>query len=84
MTVNPGFAGQRFIPEAVTKIRAARHVLGRDGLAVELEADGGIGESTAGLAGGAGASVLVAGSAVFAGDGRVAERIAAQRRAAAG
>ena len=82
MTVNPGFAGQGFIADAVTKIQAARHYLDEHGLGLELEADGGIGERTAALAAGAGASVLVAGSAVFAGDGRVSERIAGLRRAA--
>jgi len=82
MTVNPGFAGQRFMHEVVPKIREARDHLDREGLGLELEADGGIGEPTARLVALAGATVLVAGSAVYAGDGRVAERIAAIRRAA--
>ena len=82
MTVNPGFAGQKFVAEAVPKIQKAREHLDREGLGLELEADGGIGEGTARTVGRAGASVLVAGSAVFAADGRVAERIAALRREA--
>jgi len=84
MTVNPGFAGQRFMAEVVPKVREARDLLDKAKLPVLLEVDGGIGEKTAKLVAAAGADVLVAGSAVFAGDGKVKERIAALRQAAGG
>ncbi len=62
MTVNPGWGGQRFIPESVERIGRLRAVLGPD---VPLEVDGGIDAGTAGPCAGAGATLLVAGSAVF-------------------
>jgi ribulose-phosphate 3-epimerase len=63
MTVNPGFGGQRFIEASMDKIRRARALLA--GRAVHLEVDGGINPATAVKAVGAGADVLVAGSAIF-------------------
>jgi ribulose-phosphate 3-epimerase len=63
MSVNPGFGGQRFIPQAVDKIRMARVLIG--GRPIHLQVDGGINPETAPLAVAAGADVLVAGSAVF-------------------
>ena len=66
MSVNPGFGGQGYLPGSTEKIRRARRLLdtlGRGG--AELEVDGGVDASTAGEAAGAGASVLVAGSAVY-------------------
>ncbi|MCI0339641.1 MAG: ribulose-phosphate 3-epimerase [Planctomycetales bacterium] len=60
MTVHPGFAGQKFIAEALSKVRALRE---RGGLVIEV--DGGIGPSTAAPSVEAGATVLVAGSAIF-------------------
>ena len=68
MSVNPGFGGQRFIPSQRAKIEALRTLIDASGRAVDLSVDGGIDEQTAGLASGAGADVLVAGSASFAGD----------------
>jgi len=65
MTVNPGFAGQAFIEEVLDKIARLRQVLDERGLACELEVDGGITAQTAPGAVGAGARVLVAGSAIF-------------------
>jgi ribulose-phosphate 3-epimerase len=62
MTVNPGWGGQRFIPESVERIRRLRAILGPD---VPLEVDGGIDAETAGPCAEAGATLLVAGSAVF-------------------
>ena len=62
MTVNPGWGGQRFIPESVERIRRLRAILGAD---VPLEVDGGIDADTAGPCARAGATLLVAGSAVF-------------------
>ena len=64
MTVNPGFGGQKLIPATLEKIRRLRAMTaGRD---IRIEVDGGITAETAPLAIEAGASVLVAGSAVFA------------------
>lgn len=63
MSVNPGFGGQAFIPEMVEKVRRLREMAD-----VPVEVDGGITVETAPLMVGAGAQVLVAGSAVFRGD----------------
>jgi ribulose-phosphate 3-epimerase len=65
MTVNPGFGGQQFIPQTLTKIRQVRQEISRRNLDIEVEVDGGIYVETAPLVVGAGADVLVAGSAVF-------------------
>jgi ribulose-phosphate 3-epimerase len=65
MTVNPGWGGQAFIPSSPDKIRRLRALLG-DG--PELEVDGGIDAGTAGPAAGAGATLFVAGSAIFGAD----------------
>jgi ribulose-phosphate 3-epimerase len=65
MSVNPGFGGQTFIPSALPKIAALRQMIDRAGLAVEIEVDGGISKATSRSVIDAGASVLVAGSAVF-------------------
>lgn len=65
MTVNPGFSGQDFIEAMVPKIADAREMLDRAGSDAELEVDGGVGPQTAPRVRKAGASVLVAGSAVF-------------------
>ncbi|GGA33204.1 ribulose-phosphate 3-epimerase [Kroppenstedtia guangzhouensis] len=66
MTVNPGFGGQAFIPGVLDKIRQVRRMLEEAGLSdVELEVDGGVNPDTAAETASAGASVLVAGSAVF-------------------
>jgi len=65
MTVNPGFGGQAFIPAMVDKIRRTRDMVGdRD---ILIEVDGGIGPDTANAVVSAGATALVAGSAVFRG-----------------
>lgn len=65
MTVEPGFGGQDFIPEVLPKIEAAREWVESHGLAADIEVDGGITPETAGQAIAAGATVLVAGTAVF-------------------
>ncbi len=65
MTVNPGFGGQRFIPNVLPKIRALRNLIENRGLNVDIQVDGGINCATAFDAASAGANVLVAGSAVF-------------------
>ncbi len=68
MTVEPGFAGQKFMPSVLPKIREARRLLDDLGTAAELEVDGGVNRETAAAAAAAGARVLVAGSAVYGGD----------------
>lgn len=65
MTVEPGFGGQKFMTEQLDKIRALRKMIDNAGLCCQLEVDGGIDPDTAPLAIEAGATVLVAGSAVF-------------------
>jgi ribulose-phosphate 3-epimerase len=65
MTVNPGFGGQAFIPAVLPKIRALREQIDHRKLAVEIAVDGGIAPDTAAAVTEAGASVLVAGAAVF-------------------
>ncbi len=65
MTVNPGFGGQKFIEPVVAKIRQISKMIRDRGLTVEIEVDGGVDASTAPLVVSAGASILVAGSAVF-------------------
>ena len=65
MTVNPGWGGQAFLHSVLPKIRRLRRMLDEQGLAAELEVDGGITAETAPLVVEAGARVLVAGSAVF-------------------
>jgi len=66
MTVNPGFGGQKFIPQSLPKLRALRSMLTEKGLQhVQVQVDGGINAQTAALVREAGAEVLVAGNAVF-------------------
>jgi ribulose-phosphate 3-epimerase len=65
MTVNPGFGGQKFIEPVVPKIRHISRLIRERGLQVEIEVDGGIDARTAPHVVVAGASILVAGSAVF-------------------
>ncbi|MDF3024900.1 MAG: ribulose-phosphate 3-epimerase [bacterium] len=64
MTVNPGFGGQKFIP-LLDKIRAVRERITATGRDIDLEVDGGVNAETAKQVIGAGADVLVAGTAVF-------------------
>src|SRR5215469_7426548 len=80
MTVNPGFGGQEFIHSQLAKIEAARKRIDATGRAIALEVDGGITPETARRAIGAGATVLVAGTAVFqGGPSHYAANIAALR-----
>jgi ribulose-phosphate 3-epimerase len=95
MSVNPGFGGQSFLPAVLDKVRAIRREIDSRGLPIALEIDGGITPLNAAQAVGAGARVLVAGSAVFGarpkmgeGDGegqggRVAEPPTPEARASA-
>jgi ribulose-phosphate 3-epimerase len=65
MTVNPGFGGQRYIEACTDKIRQLRALADARNPSLEIEVDGGVKSDTAGLVAGAGANVLVAGTAVF-------------------
>ena len=65
MSVNPGYGGQKFIPESLDKIAELRQMIDQRGLTTEIEVDGGVNPETAKLCIDAGATVLVAGSAVF-------------------
>ena len=67
MSVNPGFGGQKFIASQLRKIEAIAKRIAKEGLAVQLEVDGGIDPETARQAVDAGATALVAGTAAFRG-----------------
>lgn len=79
MSVNPGFGGQAFIPSSVDKIRRLRLMLGERDL--DISVDGGVDPTTAGSLVAAGATTLIAGSAVFGARDR-AQAMAALREAA--
>ncbi|MFQ3662151.1 MAG: ribulose-phosphate 3-epimerase [Chloroflexaceae bacterium] len=82
MTVNPGFGGQRFIPGGLDKVARLRQMLRARRLdAVDIQVDGGVNSETIGPLRAAGATVAVAGSAVFAPDRSVASAIGALRAA---
>lgn len=65
MSVNPGFGGQKFLPEALVKVRRLRELKESGRHRAEIAIDGGINRETAGEAVRAGAEVLVAGAAIF-------------------
>jgi ribulose-phosphate 3-epimerase len=65
MTVNPGFGGQAFLPEMLPKIRRLRAICAERGLHPVIEVDGGENATTASQAAAAGATAIVAGSAIF-------------------
>lgn len=65
MSVNPGFGGQKFISEALLKIRQVKQMANERNLSLEIEVDGGVNSENAKMCIDAGASVLVAGSAVY-------------------
>lgn len=68
MSVEPGFGGQKFMPQAIDKIKAIKAEIDRQQLSVDIEVDGGINAETAPLAVAAGANVLVAGNYIFSAD----------------
>jgi ribulose-phosphate 3-epimerase len=85
MSVNPGFGGQSYIPGSTAKIARVRRMLDELGLVeVELEVDGGIVPANAHAAVAAGATALVAGSAVYNAHRSVAENLRLLREAAEG
>lgn len=65
MSVNPGFGGQKFIPSVLPKIKRVKEMAESRGVKIEIEIDGGVNEETAKLCIDAGATVLVAGSAIY-------------------
>lgn len=65
MTVNPGFGGQKFISSVLPKIKRVKELAQQKELQLEIEIDGGVNEETAPLCIEAGATILVAGSAVY-------------------
>ena len=80
MSVNPGFGGQKFITSQLKKIESVAQMVAKRGLDVQIEVDGGVDVVTAPQAISAGATALVAGTAVFRdGPGRYAANIAALR-----
>jgi ribulose-phosphate 3-epimerase len=83
MSVNPGFGGQAFIPEAISRVTACRAMANSRGKAIRIEVDGGVSPTNAGALAGAGADTLVAGSAIFKdGHANYAGNICAIREAA--
>lgn len=66
MSVNPGFGGQEFIPESLDKVRRLRKMIDERGLKTRIEIDGGINTENIAEVTGAGAEIIVAGSAIFA------------------
>ncbi len=79
MTVQPGWAGQRFLDDSLPKVESVRKEIDRRGLAVEVEVDGGIDERSGPRCIAAGATVLAAASSIFkaADPGDAARRLAA-------
>jgi ribulose-phosphate 3-epimerase len=67
MSVHPGFAGQSFMPEVLSKVKELRKIINAKGLKTDLEIDGGINFETGTLAIKAGADVLVSGTTIFSG-----------------
>ena len=68
MSVNPGFGGQKFIPESLDKVKEIRKLLDTKGLDTDIEIDGGVNAGNLASVLEAGANVIVAGSAIFSGD----------------
>lgn len=75
MSVNPGFAGQKFMPEVLEKVKFFRSKIKNENLNIDIEIDGGIDFKTAPLAIKAGANVLVSGTTIFKGENNICENI---------
>lgn len=75
MSVNPGFAGQKFISKVLDKVKFFRKKIDEDKLNIDLEIDGGIDFKSAPLAINAGANILVSGTTIFKGDNSISENI---------
>ena len=65
MSVEPGFGGQKFMPEVIDKIRSIKKIISEKKLSVDLEIDGGINFENSKLVKDAGANILVSGSTIF-------------------
>ena len=65
MSVEPGFAGQAFMPQMLEKTRMLKEIINRKNLKVDIEIDGGINFNNCSLAKKAGANILVSGSTIF-------------------
>ena len=74
MSVNPGFGGQKFIPETLDKLREVRKIVKESGRDIDIEVDGGITLDNVSEILGAGANVIVSGSSVF--KGNIADNVA--------
>ncbi|MDQ3634170.1 MAG: ribulose-phosphate 3-epimerase [Aridibacter sp.] len=74
MSVNPGFGGQKFIPESVDKLRRLKRMIDERGFDTKIEIDGGIDENNIAKIVESGAEIIVAGSAVF-GEGKPTEAV---------
>ena len=70
MSVFPGFGGQKFIPEALDKLRLVKQLIEKSGKQIDLEIDGGVTEENVEAIKAAGANVIVAGSTVFKAEDR--------------
>ena len=75
MSVNPGFAGQKFMPEVLEKVKFFRSKIESENLNIDIEIDGGIDFETAPLAIKAGANILVSGTTIFKGKNNISENI---------
>jgi ribulose-phosphate 3-epimerase len=75
MSVNPGFAGQKFMPEVLEKVKYFRKKIINEKLNIDIEIDGGINFETAPLAIKAGANILVSGTTIFNGGNSISENI---------
>jgi ribulose-phosphate 3-epimerase len=80
MSVNPGFAGQKFIPQVLDKVKFFRNKINNNKLNIDLEIDGGIDFKTAPLSIKAGANVLVSGTTIFNNTGSISENIKSLRK----
>ena len=75
MSVNPGFGGQKFMPEVLSKVKILRQKIDEENLEVEIEIDGGINFDTGKLAKEAGVDILVSGTTLFTGNDGLKENI---------
>lgn len=82
MSVNPGFAGQAFLPRAIDKVRRLRTLAEHEGRTIEIEVDGGVSRETIRSLAVAGADSFVVGSALFGASDPIAEIGELKRRAA--
>ena len=76
MSVNPGFGGQKFMPEVLEKVKTLKQIKNKEGLNFDIEIDGGINFDNSKLAIDAGANILVSGTTIFkSNDGNIKKNI---------